>query len=48
MPENWKLAVDNPQKLGAILTDLTRPFGCLSDELLTVKLKMHTDSVLDH
>ena len=38
MLEKWKNAVDNGKCLGALLTDLSKVFECLSHELLIAKL----------
>ena len=38
MLEKWKNAVDNGKFLGALLTDLSKAFECLSHELLIAKL----------
>ena len=36
--EEWKKNVDNGGALGALLTDLSKAFDCLSRELLIAKL----------
>ena len=38
MLEKWKLAADNKKSFGALLTDLSKAFNCLSHELLIAKL----------
>ena len=38
MIEKWKEAVDKDQSFGALLTDLSKAFGCLSYDLLIAKL----------
>ena len=38
MPEKWRSAVDNKKTFGALLTDLSKAFDCLSHELLLAKL----------
>ena len=40
--EKWKLAVDNKKVFGALLTDISKAFDCLSHDLLIAKL-MHMD-----
>ena len=37
MLENWKSGVDKGKSLGALLTDLSKAFDCLSHELLLAK-----------
>ena len=34
MLEKWKSATDNKKSLGALLTDLSKAFDCLSHDLL--------------
>ena len=34
----WKGAADNNKAFGALLTDLSKAFGCLSHDLVIVKL----------
>ena len=41
MLEKWKKAVDKGNVFGALLTDLTEAFDCLSHELITAKLDIH-------
>ena len=41
MLEKWKKAVDKGNVFGALLTDLTEAFDCLSHELITAKLNVH-------
>ena len=38
MLEKWKLAVDNYEAFGTLLTDLSKAFDCLSQDLLIAKL----------
>ena len=38
MLEKWKLAVDNNEAFGALLTDLSKAFDCLNHDLLIAKL----------
>ena len=38
MLETWKGATDNNKAFGALLTDLSRAFDCLSHDLLIAKL----------
>ena len=38
MLETWKEATDNNKAFGALLTDLSKAFDCLSHDLLIVKL----------
>ena len=37
MLEKWKLAVDNNEAFGALLTDLSKTFDCLSHDLIIAK-----------
>ena len=41
MLEKWRSTVDNKKRFGALLTDLSKVFDCLSHELLLVKLHAH-------
>ena len=41
MLEKWKSAIDNRKMFGALLTDLSRAFDCLSHDLLIAKLNAH-------
>ena len=36
--EKWKLAVDNNEAFGALSTDLSNAFDCLSHDLIIAKL----------
>ena len=38
MIEKWKKALDNKKHAGAILTDLSKAFDCITHELLIAKL----------
>ena len=38
MTEKWKEAVDKDQSFGALLTDLSNAFDCLSHNFLIAKL----------
>ena len=38
MLETWKEAADNNRAFGALLTDLSKAFDCLSHDLLIAKL----------
>ena len=38
MLETWKEAADNSKSFGALLTDLSKAFDCLSHDLLIAKL----------
>ena len=41
MLEPWKEAADNNKDFGALLTDLSKAFDCLSHDLLITKLHAH-------
>ena len=41
MLEKWKTAVDNKKTFGALLTDLSKVFDCLSYDLLLAKLNTY-------
>ena len=41
MLEKWKSATDNKKSFGALLTDLSKTFDCLSHELLIAKLNAY-------
>ena len=41
MLEKWKSAVDNKKTFGALLTDLSKAFDCLSHDLLLAKLNAY-------
>ena len=45
MLEKWKLAVNNKKVFGALLTDLSKVFDCLSHDLLIAKLNAYGFSV---
>ena len=42
MLEKWKLAVNNNEAFGDLLTDLSKAFECLSSDLLIVKLDSYS------
>ena len=42
MLEKWKNAVDKGKCFGALLTDLSKAFHCLSHKLLTVRLHAYS------
>ena len=46
MLEKWKSGVDNKRNFGAILTDMSKAFGCLSNDLLFAKLNAYGFSLL--
>ena len=39
MIETWKESVDNGRAFGALMTDISKAFGCLHHELLIAKLE---------
>ena len=39
--EKWKSATDNKKSFGALLTDLSKAFDCLSHDLLIAKLNAY-------
>ena len=41
MLKKWKFATDNKKSFGALLTDLSKAFDCLSHELLIAKLNAY-------
>ena len=41
MIESWKEAVDNHEAFGALMTDLSKAFDCLSYGLLIAKLLIY-------
>ena len=41
MLEKWKSATDNKKSFGALLTDLSKAFDCLSHDLLIAKLNAY-------
>ena len=45
--EKWKCAVDRAKTFCALLTDLSKVFGCLNHELLIVKPKAYGFSLLE-
>ena len=45
MLEKWRSAVDNKKTFGALLTDLSKAFDCLSHELLFAKLHTYGFSI---
>ena len=47
MLEKWKSATDNKISFGALLTDLSKAFECLSHDLLITKLNAYGFSLSD-
>ena len=45
MFQKWKLAVNNRNKFGALLTDFSKIFDCLSRNLLNAKLNVYGFSI---
>ena len=45
MFEKWKSAIDNKKMFGALLTDLSKTFDCLSHDLLIAKLNAYGFSI---
>ena len=45
MLEKWKSTVDNRKMFGALLTDLSKVFDCLSHELLIARLNAYGFSI---
>ena len=41
MLEKWKTALDNKKNFGALLTDLSKAFDCLSQDLPLAKLNAY-------
>ena len=41
----WKLVVDNQKQIRALLTDLSKAFDCLSNDLLIAKLNAYGFSI---
>ena len=47
MLEKWKSAIDNKKTFGALLTDLSKAFDCLSHDILIAKLNEYGISIAD-
>ena len=45
MLEKWKSAIDNKNMFGALLTDLSKAFDCLSHDLLIARLNAYGFSI---
>ena len=45
MSEIWKGATDNNKAFGALLTDFSKVFHCLSHDLLIARLCLDIDSI---
>ncbi|XP_006824579.1 uncharacterized protein LOC102802958 [Saccoglossus kowalevskii] len=43
--EDWKLALENKQQVGAILMDLSKAFDCLPRQLIIARLRAYGMSV---
>ena len=43
--EKWKSTIDNRKTFGALLTDLSKAFGCFSHHLLIAKLNAYGFSI---
>ena len=41
MLERWRNALDNNNKAGALLTDLSKAFNCINHDLLIAKLNVY-------